>query len=145
MNATTVAVDLAKNVFELAVADQHWKIDRRHRLTRGQFGRWFATDAVGLVVMEAPRIRRTMGLRRLARLGMKSCCCRRATYGPTSSVRPMRSMPPHCSRHFAAPTLPRCASSRLSSRRDHHTGERERINRGCRRQQARQLRCDDQQ
>ena len=26
MNATTVAVDLAKNVFALAVADGHWKI-----------------------------------------------------------------------------------------------------------------------
>ena len=53
MNATTVAVDLAKNVFELAVADHHWKIVERHRLTRGQFERWFANRAVGLVVMEA--------------------------------------------------------------------------------------------
>jgi hypothetical protein len=26
MNATTVAVDLAKNVFELAVADAQWKV-----------------------------------------------------------------------------------------------------------------------
>lgn len=26
MDATTVAVDLAKNVFELAVADGHWRI-----------------------------------------------------------------------------------------------------------------------
>ena len=26
MNATTVAVDLAKNVFEIAIADQHWKV-----------------------------------------------------------------------------------------------------------------------
>ena len=35
MNATTVAVDLAKNVFELAVADEHWKMVERARLTRG--------------------------------------------------------------------------------------------------------------
>ena len=42
MNATTVAVDLAKNVFELAVADEHWRVIERHRLTRGQFERWFA-------------------------------------------------------------------------------------------------------
>ena len=26
MNATTVAVDLAKSVFQLAVADEHWRI-----------------------------------------------------------------------------------------------------------------------
>jgi transposase len=53
MNATTVAVDLAKNVFELAVADAHWRVVERHRLSRGQFQRWFANRAVGLVVMEA--------------------------------------------------------------------------------------------
>ena len=34
MNATTVAVDLAKNVFELAAADAQWKVIERARLTR---------------------------------------------------------------------------------------------------------------
>ena len=34
MNATTVAVDLAKNVFELAAADGQWRVVERHRLTR---------------------------------------------------------------------------------------------------------------
>jgi len=53
MNATTVAVDLAKNVFEVAVADAHWKIVERTRLTRAQFERWFDNRSVGLVVMEA--------------------------------------------------------------------------------------------
>jgi transposase len=53
MNATTVAVDLAKNVFELAVADAHWKIMERTRLTRAQFERWFDNRSVRLVVMEA--------------------------------------------------------------------------------------------
>jgi transposase len=53
MNATTVAVDLAKNVFEIAVADAHWKIVERTRLTRAQFERWFDNRSVGLVVMEA--------------------------------------------------------------------------------------------
>ena len=33
MNATTVGVDLAKNVFELVVADRHWKVTERARLT----------------------------------------------------------------------------------------------------------------
>ena len=53
MNATTVAVDLAKNVFELAVADENWKVCDRARLTRGQFERWFANRKVDRVVMEA--------------------------------------------------------------------------------------------
>ncbi len=53
MNATTVAVDLAKNVFEIAVADKSWKVVDRARLTRAQFARWFENRAVDLVVMEA--------------------------------------------------------------------------------------------
>jgi transposase len=53
MNATTVGVDLAKNVFELVVADRHWKVTERARLTRPQFQRWFANRDVSLVVMEA--------------------------------------------------------------------------------------------
>ena len=47
MNATTVAVDLAKNVFEVAVADGHWKVIERARLTRPQFERWFQNRDVG--------------------------------------------------------------------------------------------------
>ena len=57
MNATAalpvVGVDLAKSVFQLAVADASWRVIERHRLTRTQFERWFANRAVGLVVMEA--------------------------------------------------------------------------------------------
>ena len=53
MDATTVAVDLAKSVFEVAVADGHWRVIERARLTRGQFERWFVNRAVGLVVIEA--------------------------------------------------------------------------------------------
>jgi len=53
MNATTVAVDLAKSVFQLAVADEHWRVVETQRLTRTQFERWFANRSVGLVIMEA--------------------------------------------------------------------------------------------
>src|SRR5436190_4864593 len=53
MNATTVAVDLAKNVFELAAADRSWKVIEKARLTRSQFARWFDNRKVDLVVMEA--------------------------------------------------------------------------------------------
>jgi hypothetical protein len=34
MNTTTVAVDLAKSVFQLAVADTQWRVIEQHRLTR---------------------------------------------------------------------------------------------------------------
>ena len=53
MNATTVAVDVAKNVFELAIADAQWHVSGSARLTRAQFERWFDNRDVGLVVMEA--------------------------------------------------------------------------------------------
>ena len=61
MNATTVTrcsasivgVDLAKSVFQLAVANSQWKLFETHRLTRSQFERWFVNREVSLVVMEA--------------------------------------------------------------------------------------------
>ena len=53
MDATTVAVDVAKNVFELAIADAQWRVVGSARLTRGQFERWFDNRAVRLVIMEA--------------------------------------------------------------------------------------------
>ena len=53
MNATTVAVDLAKSVFQLAVADGSWKVIESHRLNRSQFERWFQNRDVSLVIMEA--------------------------------------------------------------------------------------------
>ncbi|HJV81077.1 hypothetical protein [Noviherbaspirillum sp.] len=37
MNTTIVAVDLAKSVFQLAVADAAWRVTEHHRLTRSQF------------------------------------------------------------------------------------------------------------
>lgn len=37
-----VGVDLSKHVFELAVADDQWRIVERARLSCSQFERWFA-------------------------------------------------------------------------------------------------------
>lgn len=53
MNATTVAVDLAKNVFQLVVADGAGKVVESHRLSRTQFERWFMNRKVDRVIMEA--------------------------------------------------------------------------------------------
>jgi glyoxylase-like metal-dependent hydrolase (beta-lactamase superfamily II) len=53
MNSTTVAVDLAKNVFELAIAGADWRISERQRLNRARFAAFFVHRAPCRVVMEA--------------------------------------------------------------------------------------------
>jgi transposase len=53
MNSTTVAVDLAKNVFELAIADGDWRISGRHRLNRAKFAQFFVNRPPCRVLMEA--------------------------------------------------------------------------------------------
>jgi transposase len=53
MNTTTVGVDLAKSRFEVAVADAEFRVQRRARLTRTQFARFFSNHSQSLVVMEA--------------------------------------------------------------------------------------------
>jgi transposase len=53
MDATTVAVDLAKTVFELAIANAQWRVVARQRLNRAQFTRYLTTTSPTHVVMEA--------------------------------------------------------------------------------------------
>jgi transposase len=53
MNPTTVAVDLAKEVFELAFADAHGRVIDRKRLTRRAFARAFSQRPPLRIVMEA--------------------------------------------------------------------------------------------
>lgn len=53
MNSTTVAVDLAKNVFEIAAAGADWRITERRQLSRAKFLRFFVQLPPCNVVMEA--------------------------------------------------------------------------------------------
>jgi transposase len=53
MNATTVAVDLAKNDFELAVAELTGRVVERRRLSRTTFARFFVNRPACHIVMEA--------------------------------------------------------------------------------------------
>jgi transposase len=57
MNATAagcvVGIDVAKSVFQVAVANDAWRVVEQHRLTRAQTQRWFSNRSVDLVVMEA--------------------------------------------------------------------------------------------
>ena len=57
MDATTVAVDVAKNAFEVVIANREWHILERHRFSRTRFLRFLHT---------APRARVTLA--RYARL-----------------------------------------------------------------------------
>lgn len=66
---TTIAVDLAKNVFQLAFSDESGKITGHRRLSRPQFERfWSAQQAPACVVMEACSSAHLWG-RRLRALG----------------------------------------------------------------------------
>jgi transposase len=53
MHSTTIAVDLAKSVFEVAVSQRPGRVSERHRLSRGQFSRFLSERAPATLVMEA--------------------------------------------------------------------------------------------
>jgi transposase len=53
MKDTTIAVDIAKNVFEIAVSNRPGKVHETHRLARGKFLEFFANRKRARVVMEA--------------------------------------------------------------------------------------------
>lgn len=53
MHSTTIAVDVAKSVFEVAVSHRPGKVATRQRFTRRRFARFLAEQAPGTVVMEA--------------------------------------------------------------------------------------------
>jgi transposase len=53
MESTTIAVDLAKSVFEVAVSRRPGQVSERHRLSRSQFSRFLVDRAPATVVMEA--------------------------------------------------------------------------------------------
>jgi transposase len=53
MQHTTIAVDLAKSVFEVAVSERPGRVSERRRLSRAQFARFLAERPPAMLVMEA--------------------------------------------------------------------------------------------
>jgi transposase len=53
MSSVTLAVDLAKNVFEIAVSPRPGQVTERYRLNRAKFERFWIDRAPACVVMEA--------------------------------------------------------------------------------------------
>ena len=68
MQSTLIAVDLAKNVFEIAVSRQPGKVAERHRLSRTRFLRFFAERQPAVVLLEATGSAHYWG-RELSQLG----------------------------------------------------------------------------
>ena len=66
MDATTVAVDLAKTVFELAIANAQWRVVSRQRLNRAQFARYLTQTSPTHLVMEACSMAHFLGAPRAA-------------------------------------------------------------------------------
>jgi transposase len=53
MPIATIAIDLAKSVFEVAAADENGRVVERRRFTRGQLVRYFQNHRGVHIVMEA--------------------------------------------------------------------------------------------
>ncbi len=53
MQDKTIAVDLAKNVFEIGVSDRPGHVEETYRLSRVKFLRFFVNREPATVVMEA--------------------------------------------------------------------------------------------
>jgi transposase len=68
MQSTLIAVDLAKNVFEIAVSRKPGKVAERHRLSRAKFLQFFAKRQPAVVLLEATGSAHHWG-RRLRELG----------------------------------------------------------------------------
>ena len=47
-----IGVDLAKSVFQLAIADTHYRVTSSKRLNRNQFYQFFVQHAPAKVIME---------------------------------------------------------------------------------------------
>lgn len=53
MKDTTIAVDVAKSIFEVAVSERPGQVSSRHRLSRGRMAGFFAARPPATVVLEA--------------------------------------------------------------------------------------------
>jgi transposase len=53
MHGTTIAVDVATMVFEVAVSERPGQVASRHRFSRERFRRWLAEQPAATVLLEA--------------------------------------------------------------------------------------------
>ena len=53
MQRTTIAVDVAKAIFEVAVSHRPGRVSEKHRLSRAQFARFLTQQPPATVLLEA--------------------------------------------------------------------------------------------
>lgn len=53
LDTTTIGIDLAKRSFELAIADEHYRVRQRLRLSRARFEQFIGNAPASLFVLEA--------------------------------------------------------------------------------------------
>jgi hypothetical protein len=98
MDGTTIAVDVAKSVFEVAVSAHPGQVGERYRFSRERFRRYLNEQPPATVLMEAVDRLTTGGARR-RRAVTTSSFCRRIACGPTCcATRPTAVMLRACSR-----------------------------------------------
>ena len=110
MDATTVAVDLAKDVFEVALANRGGRIFERKRLTRPQFERFIEGLTPGTeVVMEACGTAHYWGRVCQARESAGPIAAAGNTSGRTSAAtKPTARIRRRCSKPIGAAASIRC-------------------------------------
>jgi len=93
MKHTTIAVDIAKNVFEIAVSFQAGRVDEYHRVTRAKFLSFFAARESATVVMGGLRFGTSLGAgSRGAPSSRRAATPSRGTsLRPTEQTRPKRT------------------------------------------------------
>jgi transposase len=116
MSSVIIAVNLAKCVFEIAVANQNQRITERRRLTRAQFERFWSTRAPCRVVMEACGSAHFWA-RHLLGLGFEVILPPPQYVQPYRRRRPIAPTARLCSRRCAAAASTRSASRARTSRR----------------------------
>jgi transposase len=79
--STTIAIDVAKSVFEIALSDRPGRVVKRQRLSRSQFTRFLATRRPATVLMEACGMAHFWGRQAAA-------CGHRVVLLPPHAVRP---------------------------------------------------------
>lgn len=75
MKHTTIAVDIAKSVFEIAISYRAGRVDETYRLRRSQLLKFFAQRQPATVVLEACGSAHHWA-RQLRQLGTLLFCCR---------------------------------------------------------------------
>ena len=85
MEHTTIAVDRAKSVFQVAVSHRAGRVDEERRLTRERFLTFFAQQPPATVVFEACGSAHYWA-RQLQPFGHPYACCPRTTCVATSAA-----------------------------------------------------------